>query len=402
VSESSLFPLSGPLRDLHKSWHTLIDPLREGWQKARDYQLQRLLVHPEVLLRHGAYAYEATTKPVVMTSIPSSVEIELTNRCNLACVQCIRSQGLKPYQLGDIKFGHYRKILAQFPHLLSICLNGFGEPLMHPHFLDIVAYTRAVLPWAKIFIYSNGTLLTSELASQLLESGLTEINVSIDAAKPETYRKVRRGGELEVVHENVSQLLSRRRAAGAKLPLVGVNFVMLNDNEGELVPFIEQAANLGVDFVNCISYASYDWGFQNLRSPESYRRELALARKRLDELKLKCRAFPSDDLSWTSPDQAFDCDFFWGQSLRVTFDGNLTLGCCTPFKETYSYGNLLETPFSELWNGPLFRDNRELALRGAAPDPICERCKQQCREFFTPRDPALVSLRRRPTREPRT
>lgn len=131
--------------------------------------------------------------------------------------------------------------------------------------------------------------------------------MSLDAARPETYRKVRRGGRLEVVIENVRGLLRARERAGAKLPLLGLNFVMLNENEGELVPFIERAAELGVDFINCISYATYDWRFQNLRSRASYRKELELARTRLEQLKLTCRSFPSDDLSWTEPEHPFDC-----------------------------------------------------------------------------------------------
>jgi MoaA/NifB/PqqE/SkfB family radical SAM enzyme len=320
------------------------------------------------------------------------VEIELTNRCNLACIQCLRSQGLKPYQLGDISFENYQRMLAQFPEVVSICLNGFGEPLMHPLFLKIVSYTRATLPGSKITIYSNGMLLTEALAHSLPRSGLTEINVSIDAATPETYRKVRRGGELEVVHENLRTLLRARRASGTTLPQVGVNFVLLNENEGELVRFVEQAAELGVDFVNCITYATYDWGFVNRRTPESYRKELKAAQQRLAELKLVCRSFPSDDLSWADPQRPFGCDFFWGGSVRVTYEGHVTLGCCTPFKETYSYGNILETPFSELWNGQGFRENRALARGRIPPQRSCAECAEQTRGFFAPRAPELVQL----------
>jgi magnesium-protoporphyrin IX monomethyl ester (oxidative) cyclase len=372
-----------------------LQSLREALQKLDENGAYRLLLHPEVLLSRVLHQREARERPLVMKNPPNSVEIELTNRCNLACIQCLRSQGLKPYTLGDMRFEDYRRILAQFPHALSVGLNGFGEPLLHAQFCEIVAHTRATLPWAKIVIYSNGMLLADGLAQRVLESGLTEVNISIDAAHSETYRKVRRGGKLEVVHQNIRDLLRRRSAAKLKLPLVNVNFVLLNENEGELVPFVEQAAELGVDCVNCISYATYDWGFQNLRSRESYRREIEQARVRLDDLKLECRSFPSDDLAWTDPQRPFDCGFFWGDSLRITYDGYVTLGCCTPFKETYSYGNLLETPFADIWNGPAFRRNRELVLRHEAPDPTCSSCHEQGSLFFAPRDSALLQLRRR-------
>jgi MoaA/NifB/PqqE/SkfB family radical SAM enzyme len=367
--------------------------LRAAYEKLRQAEAHALLLRPRVLLNAARNALETERRPLVMRSQPAAIEIELTNRCNLACTQCLRSQGLKPYRIGDLKLADYKRILAQFPLALSICLNGFGEPLMHAEFFEIVAHTRATLPWSKIVIYSNGTRLDRDVAARLIGSGLTEINVSIDAAQPDTYRKVRRGGNFTVVHENIRGLLAARRAAKVKLPLVGVNYVMVNDNEGELVGFLEQAAELGVDFVNCVSYATYDWGFQNLRTAESYRAELRQARARLAELGLKCRSFPAEGLTWAKPGAAFDCSFFWSD-LRVTHEGEITLGCCTPFKETFSYGNLLETPFSEIWNGPLFRRNRELALRQQPPTVICKACKQQEQQFFMERDPALVQVRR--------
>jgi MoaA/NifB/PqqE/SkfB family radical SAM enzyme len=163
---------------------------------------------------------------------------------------------------------------------------------------------------------------------------------------------------------------------------VGVNFVMLNENEGELVPFIEQARDLGVDNINCISLATYDWGFRNRRGEDSYRQELDAARKRLDDLGMKCKSFPSGDFGWSAAARPFDCSFFWGESMRITYDGHVTLGCCTPFKETFSYGNVLEQPFSEIWNSDLFRRNREMAKRGEAPVPACASCDAFCKRFF--------------------
>jgi MoaA/NifB/PqqE/SkfB family radical SAM enzyme len=352
-----------------------------------------LLREPRLMLHALRHTREARRRPDRMRTRPFGLEIELTNRCNLACIQCLRSLGLKPYALGDIRREDFARIVAQFPEALNIVLNGFGEPLLHREFLAIVADTRAARPWAKLGIYSNGLLLTPALSRELLRSGLTEILVSIDAATPETYRKVRRGGKLEVLHDNLRAFIAARRSAGLRRPLLGVNFVMLNENEGELVPFVEQAHALGADFVNCITYAGYDWGFVNRRSPDSYRRELAAARARLDQLGLPCRSFPSDDLSWTAADRRFDCDFFWGGSVRISYSGELLLGCCTPFREQYTYGNLLDTPFDELWNSPALIRNRQQAREHTAPNAVCASCVEYGKRFFA--GPELVQLQRK-------
>jgi radical SAM protein with 4Fe4S-binding SPASM domain len=355
---------------------------REYYRYVRDNDAYRLATRPGVLLNYARFRREFAARPLVMRSTPPGIEIELTNRCNLACVQCLRSRGLRPYALGDITFEHFRRILAQFPNIYSLTLNGFGEPLLHRDFAEIVAHTRAERPWCKIVIYDNGMLLDEERVRAVINCGLTEINVSIDAATPDTYRRVRRGGTFEVVHDNLRRLVRRRREAGARFPRVGVNFVMLNENEGELVPFIDQAAEIGVDFVNCITLATYDWGFGNRRSPANYARELEQAAAHLAQLGLRCRSFPSRDIAWAAPDRAFDCSFFWGDNLRITYAGDVTLGCCTPFRETYTYGNVLETPFTEIWNNERFRDNRRKALEHVPPTTSCQSCAAFAACFF--------------------
>jgi MoaA/NifB/PqqE/SkfB family radical SAM enzyme len=363
----------------------MLESVIGDYKRLKENNAFSLLLQPRVLANYRLFQKEAQASPLIMKSAPPGMEIELTNRCNLACIQCLRSRGLRPYALGDMNFEDYKKILAQFPYVMNLCLNGFGEPMMHAQFFDVVAYTRRERPWCKIGIYSNGMLIGEENAYKLMDCGVTELDISIDAARGDTYRRVRRGGKLNVVHENIRRLVRIKQETRARFPMLGLNFVMLNENEGELVPFVEQAAEFGVDFINCITYASYDWGFVNRRTPDSYKRELEAAAARMAALGVRCKSFPSDDISWSDPNNPFDCKFFWGQSLRVTYAGDITLGCCSPFKETYSYGNVLEQPFSEMWNNDRFQKNRALARQGTPPTPTCASCDAFCKGFFAPR-----------------
>ena len=353
------------------------------YDKLKENNAFNLILYPKVAQNYLLWNKEIQTRPLTMKSVPPGVEIELTNRCNLACIQCLRSQGLKPYKLGDIEFENFKTILAQFPLVLNLSLNGFGEPMMYKKFFEVVAYARKERPWCKIGIYTNGMLIDDEKASRLVNCGLTELNFSIDAAEIETYRKVRRGGKLDILHSNIRRLVKAKQDAHAQFPLIGINYVLLNENEGELVRFVEQAADFGVDFINCITYAGYDWGFKNKRSPDNYKRELAAARKRMDELGVRVKSFPSDDLSWSDPKSKFACDFYWGMEFRVNFAGDITLGCCSPFMETFSYGNLLDKPFSEIWNNEAYQRNRELSNSGIAPNKTCASCEIHSKTFFT-------------------
>jgi MoaA/NifB/PqqE/SkfB family radical SAM enzyme len=352
-------------------------------KKLRESDAFAILLHPKVIANYRLYQRELKERPLVMKSQPPGVGIEMTNRCNLACIQCLRSLGLKPYKLGDMDFENYKKILAQFPNAINISLNGFGEPMMHKRFFDMVAYTRKVQPWAKVGIYTNGMLLDQEKCDLSISCGLTEMNISIDAAYPDTYRRVRRGGKLDVLHENIRRLIKTREDHRSKFPRIGLNFVMVNDNEGELVPFVEQAVDFGVDYMNCITWASYDWGFKNKRSKDSYMRELDAAHKRMEDLGLPCRSFPKMSTTWTDPTKPFFCDFYWGENFQVNYNGDITLGCCTPFKETFSYGNVLETSFKEIWNGPLYQRNRDMANKRQTPNAACASCDRFCKSFFS-------------------
>ncbi len=370
-----------------------IGSLTGKFKKLQENGAFNILLHPKVIKNRLLYDKELAARPTVMTAQPPGLGIEMTNRCNLACVQCLRSLGLKPYKLGDMDFENYKKILAQFPYAMNIVLNGFGEPMMHRQFFEIVAYTRKTHPWAKIGIYTNGMLIDEEKARASMTCGLTEINISIDAAHPDTYRRVRRGGKLDVLHDNIRRLIKIKRQMGAKFPKIGLNFVMVNENEGELVPFVEQAAEFGVDFINCITFAAYDWGFKNKRTPESYLTELDAARKRMEELGVVCHSFPEVSTRWTDPNRAFSCNFYWGENFQVNYNGDITLGCCTPFKETYSYGNLLETPFGEIWNGEKYRRNRELSRQNISPEAACTSCDEFCKNFFVkPAESNFISI----------
>jgi MoaA/NifB/PqqE/SkfB family radical SAM enzyme len=363
---------------------SILTDLQGGLRKATEIDTVQALLHPGVVANYLLHIRERRARPVVMKSHPIGIEIELTNRCNLACVQCLRSQGLRPYEMGRMNLETYKRVLEQFPYTVNLSLSGFGEALLHEEFFDIVRFSRARLPWAKVGIYSNGMLLDEATAAEVVACGLSELNVSIDAAQPETYRRVRRGGDLPTVHANIRRLIRARRRVGAKRPLVGVNFVMLDENEGELVRFVEQAAEMEVDFVNCISYATNDWGHANHRTPESYRVELDAARGRMDALGIRCKWFP-EALSASDAARPFECSLFWGDEFRVTCSGHISLGCCTPFKETFSYGNVLETPFPEIWNNPAFRRNREMAKKGTPPVPACESCHRFRTHFFAER-----------------
>jgi len=74
----------------------------------------------------------------------------------------------------------------------EICLTG-GEPLTHPHWLDILVFSCSVIGLKIVCIQTNDTLLTTEFVKALTSPAFTNltIQVSLEGAKAQTHNRVR-------------------------------------------------------------------------------------------------------------------------------------------------------------------------------------------------------------------
>jgi MoaA/NifB/PqqE/SkfB family radical SAM enzyme len=104
-------------------------------------------------------------------------------------------------------------------------------------------------PKLKVSISTNGILLTPNNFEKIqnLDGTIQNIHVSIDAAKKDTYEKLRRGGKWETLLENMKYLLSLRQAG--RVQKIAINFVVQSENYLQMSDFVELAHNLGVDIV---------------------------------------------------------------------------------------------------------------------------------------------------------
>jgi hypothetical protein len=78
----------------------MLESVINNYRKLRENGAFNVLLRPGVISNYLAFQKEIAARPLVMTSMPPGMEIELTNRCNLACIQCLRSRGLSPTPSG--------------------------------------------------------------------------------------------------------------------------------------------------------------------------------------------------------------------------------------------------------------------------------------------------------------
>ena len=110
---------------------------------------------------------------------------ETTRNCNLNCVHCRAAATRGPYS-GELNTEAALRLLDQIREVGQpiVILTG-GEPLLRPDIFDIARYgDRRGL---RMVMAPNGTLITSEIAEKIADSGIKRISISLDGATRESH-----------------------------------------------------------------------------------------------------------------------------------------------------------------------------------------------------------------------
>jgi MoaA/NifB/PqqE/SkfB family radical SAM enzyme len=187
-------------------------------------------------------------------SKPSWVSLETTAICNLRCVQCPRENPSTRFVETEMDESVAEKFLENLPYVTHLQLFGLGEPLLSKLFWKMIEDYRTK-DIDLVDANSNGTLFTERNVDRLLRSNLNFVNVSLDAATPLTYKRIR-GGNFEKVIAGTKRLTARRRDLRASGELgranfrIWMNMTLMVENIRELPLFIELAHEVGVDAVD--------------------------------------------------------------------------------------------------------------------------------------------------------
>lgn len=126
------------------------------------------------------------------------LRISLTDRCNLRCIYCMPSCGIKSIPHDEILRNEEIicaiKIAADLG-IKHIRLTG-GEPLVRKGLPELIASIKSISGIESIALTTNATLLKKN-AKSLKESGLDRINISLDTLDSEQYKYITRRGKLE-------------------------------------------------------------------------------------------------------------------------------------------------------------------------------------------------------------
>lgn len=270
-----------------------------------------------------------------LLSYPIQLDFELNASCNLKCPMCPisaespKGKGKKTW----FDFDFFKELIdySVKKGTRAIKLNYINEPLIRNDIVKFIEYAKAsgILD---IYLSTNGILLKKDLAKKLIQSGLTRIQISVDAFTQDTYNKVRPGGELKKIVENVNDFLELKKTLNVNIPLLRVNFVKTELNEFELDQFI----SYWKDKVDMI-------GVQEFIKPTKVTTQIK-SKKTVKRKNFKC-SFPFKQLVINNEKQVLPCCTFWGEELAL--------------QKVEKPEDLLDA-----WNSPKMRDLRQKHLEG--------------------------------------
>lgn len=314
-----------------------------------------------------------------MNSPPRQVFLDLTERCNLACVTCPVDYGrLKTKKQGTMARETIERLYPWIRQALGINLNIVGEPLIHPNFEELLDIHD--LPAKNVSFNTNGVAMDERMCRKLVSGPVEAVVVSLDGI--ESNYPIR-GVTYDRIRSNIVNLLDERQRAGNKFPLVGIAYTLMRRNLHELTRVLEDLLPLGVDSVHVQPLIIYYESLlpENIYETPGVDDVLAECRRIADQHGAQLTLFRSTFDEDERNNESSKCDHQMGAVSK-------RYGCVDPFFEikilhtgevmSCSNGlmggmNVKDHSLDEVWNHPWYTELRKKLCEGRFED-ACKRC----------------------------
>ena len=168
---------------------------------------------------------------------PLYVAWQITNECNLACLHCIEESGPGKAFKDELAREEVLGVIDQLmEHEVPYLSFSGGEPMLHPHFFEMVE--RVTSRGSQLKIETNGHYLTPENCARLKQLEVKAVQVSLDGATSATFGRMRVRGEFDRTVQGI------RNLAAAGVP-IEVNFSPAAFNIHEAARIVDFAFELG-------------------------------------------------------------------------------------------------------------------------------------------------------------
>ena len=308
---------------------------------------------------------EAQKKEKMPSFSLSKIEIHPSNKCPLNCDFCF-GKNIHANSKMKITGKVIDKILNDVKKMKEnpfIAISGaYTDPFMSPHTKEIIQIIGKHK--LKFGIYTNGIVLDEEAMDIIIAA----------AKKAKSYKPsyisfniagLIRSKDFDKVLEKIKIFNNKRKGFEKKL-LINAPILAIFEAE-KLKDIIKKLYGAGVDIIKIFtSDKIYDKNFK--KSKKVFEREEEV----IKELK---QEFPNLKQELNVDNKGYEKCFIMTCSLSIDCEGNV-YACsrvCSPlFKKEFSYGNILNEKFSNIWNGK----KHNLLFKALNPDKA--KCFDSC------------------------
>lgn len=287
---------------------------------------------------------------------PISVEVHLTNNCNLACPWCtdrdLHGNG------ASLDKDVVCNLLREFGQMgTGVTLEGGGEPTVHPRFKEIVNYASD--NDVHLGLITNGTVDISEVINKF-----RWVRISLDSSNRDEYITEKGKDFFEKVFDNLAKYRDIRDVQKCYL---GVGYVVTKRNYSDIENVIRRLDECGVDYV-------YMRPVEEAPDITPTREELYDLRKEMlritENLRIKFKLVINDRL--IEKNNGLPCVAHSITSI-IHADGNVAM-CEKRRHDHISLGNINENSFSDIWCSDIKREATKKLL-DACNQQGCSACR---------------------------
>lgn len=318
--------------------------------------------------------YKTASRTKLPHYLPIKLDVENVSRCNFHCTMCQVSDWPGLRRAEDMSLSDFKRLIDTQYGLIEIKLQGMGEPLLgRDDFFEMIRYARSKHIWVRTT--TNASILHyKDNYKRLVDSGVNEVQISIDGATKETFEKIRRGSKFELVVENcklINEYCNQRNRLLTKMWVV-----LQKDNVDEFFDFVPLSHEMGF---KRLTYALNltDWGQDRWNAMNSaITVEDAISPEAADKVIEEGRRLQMEVA-------------FWNVTAKYTTDSPTSL-CAWPFERAYVSSDMRVVPcckignpevselgdarnFTNVWSSPEYQEFRQAHLEGRIPK-ICLDC----------------------------
>ena len=306
--------------------------------------------------------------------LPTRIDIENVSRCNFSCSMCIVDTWDKRQRARDMTLTEFKQLIDEQYGLVEVKIQGMGEPtLQRDDFFAMIEYARAKALWVRVI--TNASLLhLKDNYKKLIDSGVNEVQVSIDGASKEVFESIRQGSNFERVIDNCKLVNDYAKAQGIERTKMWT--VVQSKNQHQIKEMIELGKEMGfkhlVFSLNLVDFGNEEISKRNSDQSveKSFTNQQALEYIEFGEkLNLSVR--------------------FWRQTDKYSFS-SLNQRCPWPFERGFISSDMRVVPccvlgnpdvadlgdaekFTGVWQSKTWQNFRQAHIDGNVPD-YCKQC----------------------------